>query len=59
MTLLPSNNDQLAAQVQAAFASGKVPDVMMLYSGAYTTVYADGLRRINDLSMRRPGSTTR
>ena len=48
ITLLPSNNDQLAAQVQAAFSSKKVPDVMMLYSGAYTTVYADGLRRLND-----------
>ena len=55
VTLLPSNNDQLAAQVQAAFASGKVPDVMMLYSGAYTTVYADGLRRLNDYVDATPG----
>jgi ABC-type glycerol-3-phosphate transport system substrate-binding protein len=55
ITLLPSNNDQLAAQVQAAFASGKVPDVMMLYSGAYTTVYADGLRRLNDYVDATPG----
>jgi ABC-type glycerol-3-phosphate transport system substrate-binding protein len=55
ITLLPSNNDQLAAQVQAAFSSKKVPDVMMLYSGAYTTVYADGLRRLNDLVDATPG----
>jgi ABC-type glycerol-3-phosphate transport system substrate-binding protein len=55
ITLLPSNNDQLAAQVQAAFASKKVPDVMMLYSGAYTTVYADGLARLNDRITATPG----
>lgn len=55
ITLLPSNNDQLAAQVQAAFASKKVPDVMMLYSGAYTTVYADGLSRLNDRVNATPG----
>ena len=54
-TLLPSNNDQLAAQVQAAFASKKVPDVMMLYSGAYTTAYEGGLRRINDYVTATPG----
>jgi ABC-type glycerol-3-phosphate transport system substrate-binding protein len=55
ITLLPSNNDQLAAQVQAAFASKKVPDAMMLYSGAYTTVYADGLARLNDRVNATPG----
>lgn len=55
ITLLPSNNDQLAAQVQAAFASKKVPDVMMLYSGAYTTVYESGLRRIGDYVNATPG----
>jgi ABC-type glycerol-3-phosphate transport system substrate-binding protein len=33
ITLLPSNNDQLAAQVQAAFASKTAPDVMMLTPG--------------------------
>ena len=55
ITLLPSNNDQLAAQVQAAFASKKVPDVMMLYSGAYTTAYEGGLRRLNDYVEATPG----
>ncbi len=55
INLLPSNNDQLAAQVQAAFASKKVPDVMMLYSGAYTTAYEGGLRRLNDYVEATPG----
>src|SRR5260221_3811810 len=32
VSLLPPDNSQLAAQVQAAFASKKVPDVMLLYS---------------------------
>lgn len=43
VTLLPADNDQLAAKVESAFAANKVPDVMMLYSGAYTTAYASGL----------------
>ena len=55
VTLLPSNNDQLAVQVQAAYASKKVPDVMMLYSGAYTTAYEGGLRRLNDYIEATPG----
>lgn len=55
ISLLPSNNDQLAAQVQAAFASKKVPDVMMLYGGSYTTAYQDGLLRLNDYVDKTPG----
>jgi raffinose/stachyose/melibiose transport system substrate-binding protein len=55
VTLLPPDNSQLAAQVQAAFASKKVPDVMLLYSGAYTTVYEGGLLRLNDLVNATPG----
>jgi ABC-type glycerol-3-phosphate transport system substrate-binding protein len=47
ITLLPPNNEQLAAKVQSAFAAHKVPDLMMLYSGAYTTAYAKGLLRLN------------
>lgn len=54
-SLLPPDNGQLAAQVQAAFASKKVPDVMLLYSGAYTTVYAGGLLQLNDLVNATPG----
>jgi raffinose/stachyose/melibiose transport system substrate-binding protein len=47
ITLLPADNDQLAAKVESAFAADKVPDVMMLYSGAYTTAYANGLLPLN------------
>lgn len=55
VTLLPADNGQLAAQVQAAFASKKVPDVMFLYSGAYTTAYQAGLRQLNDYVTATPG----
>ena len=55
LTLLPYDNDQLAAQVQAAFASKKVPDVIYLYSGAYTTVYQAGLLQLNDYINATPG----
>jgi multiple sugar transport system substrate-binding protein len=55
LTLLPANNDQLAAKVQSAFAAGEVPDVMMLYSGAYTTAYADGLMQLNTYVDATPG----
>ncbi|HEY7937631.1 MAG TPA: extracellular solute-binding protein [Candidatus Limnocylindrales bacterium] len=55
ITLLPPDNGQLAAQVQAAFASKKVPDVMMLYSGAYTTTYQDGLLPLNTFVNATPG----
>jgi raffinose/stachyose/melibiose transport system substrate-binding protein len=47
ITLLPADNDQLAAKVESAFAANKVPDVMMLYSGAYTTAYTNGLMPLN------------
>ena len=47
ITLLPADNDQLAAQVQAAFAAHKVPDLMMLYAGSYTLAYQSGLMPLN------------
>jgi ABC-type glycerol-3-phosphate transport system substrate-binding protein len=47
VTLLPSDNGQLAAKVQAAFTARSVPDVMMLYAGAYTTAYQSGLAELN------------
>jgi ABC-type glycerol-3-phosphate transport system substrate-binding protein len=47
ITLLPANNDQLAAKVESAFAAHSVPDVMMLYTGAYTTAYEQGLQPLN------------
>ena len=37
--MLPANNDQFSAKLQAAFTSGQVPDVMLIYSGGYTTPY--------------------
>ncbi len=55
ITLLPSNNDQLAAQVQAAFAAHNVPDVMMLYSGSYTLAYQSGLMPLNNFINATPG----
>lgn len=55
ITLLPADNSQLAAQVEAAFASKKVPDVMFLYSGSYTTAYQSGLRQLNDYVNATPG----
>jgi raffinose/stachyose/melibiose transport system substrate-binding protein len=55
LTLLPANNDQLAAQVQAAFAADEVPDAMMLYSGSYTLAYEDGLLTLNDYVDATPG----
>src|ERR1700757_4666887 len=33
--LTPINNAQLTAQIAAAFASNKVPDAMLVYSGGY------------------------
>jgi raffinose/stachyose/melibiose transport system substrate-binding protein len=55
ITLLPANNDQLAAQVQAAFAAHRVPDVMMLYSGSYTLAYQSGLMPLNKFIDATPG----
>jgi raffinose/stachyose/melibiose transport system substrate-binding protein len=55
ITLLPANNDQLAAQVQAAFAAHRVPDVIMLYSGSYTLAYESGLMPLNKYVDATPG----
>ena len=55
ITLLPANNDQLAAKVESAFASHSVPDAMMLYTGAYTTVYQQGLLHLNSDVSSTPG----
>jgi ABC-type glycerol-3-phosphate transport system substrate-binding protein len=55
VTLLPADNDQLAAKVESAFASHSVPDLMLLYSGAYTTVYQQGLLHLNKMVDSTPG----
>ena len=48
--LTPINNAQFTAQIAAAFASKRVPDVMLVYSGGYTTPYMlSSLDKLNDL----------
>ena len=47
--LTPINNAQFTAQIAAAFASKRVPDVMLVYSGGYTTPYMlSSLQKLND-----------
>ena len=55
VTLLPANNDQFSAALEAAFASGKVPDAMLLYSGGYTTPYISKLTPLNSYVNASPG----
>jgi ABC-type glycerol-3-phosphate transport system substrate-binding protein len=46
--LTPINNAQFTAQIAAAFASNKVPDAMLVYSGGYTTPYMlSSLQKLN------------
>ena len=54
--LTPINNAQFTAQIAAAFASRKVPDVMLVYSGGYTTPYMlSSLQKLNDQVAQTPG----
>ena len=54
--LTPINNAQFTAQIAAAFASKRVPDVMLVYSGGYTTPYMlSSLEKLNDLVNATPG----
>ena len=54
--LTPINNAQFTAQIAAAFASKKVPDAMLVYSGGYTTPYMlSSLRKLNDRVSQTPG----
>src|SRR6266852_9250329 len=47
--LTPINNAQFTARIAAAFASRKVPDAMLVYSGGYTTPYMlSSLQKLND-----------
>ena len=58
--LTPVNNDQFSAKLAAAFTSGKVPDVMLIYSGGYTTPYMLSCSRSSTTgSPRLRDSTTR
>jgi ABC-type glycerol-3-phosphate transport system substrate-binding protein len=55
--LTPINNAQFTAQIAAAFASKRVPDVMLVYSGGYTTPYMlSSLEKLNDRVKQTPGS---
>ena len=54
--LTPINNAQFTAQIAAAFASNKVPDTMLVYSGGYTTPYMlSSLQKLNDRVNAVPG----
>ena len=54
--LTPINNAQFTAQIAAAFASKKVPDAMLVYSGGYTTPYMlSSLQKLNDQVDQTPG----
>jgi len=54
--LTPINNAQFTAQIAAAFASKKVPDAMLVYSGGYTTPYMlSSLQKLNDRVAQTPG----
>ena len=54
--LTPINNAQFTAQIAAAFASKKVPDAMLVYSGGYTTPYMlSSLQKLNDQVAKTPG----
>ena len=55
ITLLPANNDQFSAKLQAAFSSGQVPDAMLIYSGGYTTPYIPSLLQLNKYVDASPG----
>src|SRR5438270_7317170 len=54
--LTPINNAQFTAQIAAAFASKRVPDVMLVYSGGYTTPYMlSSLEKLNSYVDSTPG----
>ncbi|HEY1365821.1 MAG TPA: sugar ABC transporter substrate-binding protein [Gaiellaceae bacterium] len=54
--LTPINNAQFTAKIAAAFASKAVPDVMLVYSGGYTTPYmTSSLQKLNDYVNKTPG----
>jgi ABC-type glycerol-3-phosphate transport system substrate-binding protein len=54
--LTPINNAQFTAQIAAAFASKRVPDAMLVYSGGYTTPYMlSSLEKLNSYVDKTPG----
>ncbi|MDQ5833318.1 MAG: sugar ABC transporter substrate-binding protein [Actinomycetota bacterium] len=55
ITLLSTDNEQVAAKLQAAFQAKKAPDMMLFYSGGYTTPYVNQLLELNPYFDETPG----
>jgi raffinose/stachyose/melibiose transport system substrate-binding protein len=55
ITLLSTDNEQVAAKLQAAFQAKKAPDMMLFYSGGYTTPYENQLLELNPYFDKTPG----
>lgn len=55
ITLLSTDNEQVAAKLQAAFQAKKAPDMMLFYSGGYTTPYVNQLLELNPYFDKTPG----
>jgi raffinose/stachyose/melibiose transport system substrate-binding protein len=55
VTLLPVDNDQAAAKLEAAFTSHQVPDVLLIFSGGYTTPYISSLTDLSPYINASPG----
>jgi ABC-type glycerol-3-phosphate transport system substrate-binding protein len=54
-SLLPFDNGQNAAKLEAAFAAHGVPDMMNLYSGQFTNAYTKALLPLNNFVNQTPG----
>jgi raffinose/stachyose/melibiose transport system substrate-binding protein len=55
ITLLSTDNEQVAAKLQAAFQAKRAPDMMLFYSGGYTTPYENQLLELNPYFDETPG----
>jgi raffinose/stachyose/melibiose transport system substrate-binding protein len=55
ITLLSTDNEQVAAKLQAAFQARQAPDMMLFYSGGYTTPYEAQLLPLNKYFDATPG----
>jgi ABC-type glycerol-3-phosphate transport system substrate-binding protein len=54
-SLLPFDNGENAAKLEAAFASHGVPDLMNLYSGQFTNAYTKALLPLTSFVKQTPG----
>lgn len=55
VTLLSTNNEVVAAKLQAAFTAHAAPDMLLFYSGGYTTPYIPELLPLNKFFAQTPG----